>query len=49
MDSLNIYKNKPDYVSQVNKTGEYKINGLGNGEYELFAVKDDLKLGLRQR
>ncbi|MFZ1290608.1 MAG: Ig-like domain-containing protein [Melioribacteraceae bacterium] len=42
-DTLNIFKNKPDYVSQVNKNGEFRINGLGNGTYELFAVKDEFK------
>ncbi|MBK7106318.1 MAG: Ig-like domain-containing protein [Ignavibacteriae bacterium] len=42
-DTLNIYKNKPNYVSQINKKGEYKISGLANGTYELFAVKDQFK------
>ncbi|MCB9250443.1 MAG: Ig-like domain-containing protein [Ignavibacteriales bacterium] len=42
-DTLNIYKTKPDYVSQINKKGEYTIGGLGNGNYELFAVKDEFK------
>ncbi|MBK8946023.1 MAG: Ig-like domain-containing protein [Ignavibacteriae bacterium] len=42
-DTLNIYKKKPDYVSQVNKKGEFTINGLANGIYEIFAVKDEFK------
>jgi hypothetical protein len=42
-DTLNIYKNKPDYVSQVDKKGFYQLSGLGSGIYELFAIKDEFK------
>lgn len=42
-DTLNIYKSKPDYVSQVDKDGNYQFFGLGKGKYELFAIKDEFK------
>ncbi len=38
--------NKPDYISQVGKNGKYTLLGLGNGEYNIFAIRDkyrDLK------
>ncbi len=38
---IDIYKNKPNYVSQIDATGKYQIFGLGIGIYELFAVKDE--------
>lgn len=40
---INIYEQKPDYLSQVNENGFYKFNGLGFGEYKVFAVKDEFK------
>ena len=42
-DTLNIYKNKPNYISQINSKGEFELNGLSDGEYLLFAVKDEFK------
>ncbi|MCB9205814.1 MAG: Ig-like domain-containing protein [Ignavibacteriales bacterium] len=40
---VNIYKEKPSYLSQINNKGNYELNGLGNGSYLLFAVKDAFK------
>lgn len=40
---VDIYNNKPDYLSQVDDKGKYEISGLANGSYLLFAVKDDFK------
>jgi hypothetical protein len=42
-DTLNIYKNKPNYISQINAKGIFELNGLSDGEYLLFAVKDEFK------
>lgn len=42
-DSLDIYKNKPNYVSQIDDEGSFKLSGLGNGNYKVFAVKDEFK------
>lgn len=41
--NVDIYNNKPDYLSQVDENGKYEISGLANGSYLLFAVKDDFK------
>ena len=41
--SINISKQKPDYVSQVGKNGKYTILGLGDGDYNIFAIRDQLK------
>ncbi len=41
--NVNIYENKPDYISQISNDGFYKIGGLANGEYLLYAVKDEFK------
>jgi hypothetical protein len=45
VDSLmpNIYKTKPFYLSQINEKGNFKFSGLGDGEYLLYAVKDEFK------
>jgi len=42
-DTLNIYKDKPDYISQVGKDGKYEFNGLGLGNYRIFAITDEFK------
>lgn len=39
-DTLNPSFIKPDYVSQVGKDGFYKLSGLADGEYRVFAVRD---------
>lgn len=40
---VDIYKEKPTYISQISDKGIYNFNGLGNGLYSLFAVKDEFK------
>ncbi len=42
-DSLNIYKQKPNYISQIDDKGRYKLSGLGIEKYKIFAVKDEFK------
>ncbi len=42
-DTLNIYTDKPDYISQVDKEGKYEFNGLGIGNYKIFAMTDEFK------
>ncbi len=38
--AINPLKYKPDYISQTGKEGSYKLLGLKNGEYRIFAVRD---------
>ncbi len=40
---VDIYNNKPTYLSQINEKGFYELTGLGAGSYSLFAVKDEFK------
>lgn len=42
-DTINPSKNKPDYVSQSGEFGQYSIAGLAQGNYRVFAVKDEFK------
>lgn len=42
-------KQKPDYISQVGKNGKYTLVGLGDGEYEVFAIRDRIKDLLYQK
>lgn len=34
---------KPEYVSQVGKNGKFTLLGLGNGDYKLFAIRDNFR------
>ncbi|RPI70631.1 MAG: hypothetical protein EHM47_11785, partial [Ignavibacteriales bacterium] len=34
---------KPDYISQAGKKGDYKIMGLAEGDYRIFAVQDEYR------
>ncbi len=36
-------KQKPDYVSQVGKNGNYSLLGLRDGDYSIFAVRDKFR------
>lgn len=38
-----LLKRKPDYVSQTGSDGSFKLNGLGESKYRLFAVKDEYR------
>ena len=38
-----LLKRKPDYVSQTGTDGKYHLNGMGESEYRLFAVKDEYR------
>lgn len=38
--NANPYKIKPDYISQSGKDGGFKLLGLANGNYRVFAVDD---------
>jgi hypothetical protein len=42
-DTLNIYEQKPDYISQVDEKGKFEFSGLGLGNYKLFAITDEFK------
>ena len=43
MTQLNILQRKPDYLSQIGKDGTYKLNGLAESVYRVFAVKDEFR------
>lgn len=50
LDSIpDITKIKPDYISQVGKSGEFELMGLGKGLYFLTAVKDELRNQLYEK
>ncbi len=36
-------KQKPDYVSQVGKNGNYSLLGLRDGNYSIFAIRDKFR------
>lgn len=42
-DTTNYLNRKPDYLSQIGKDGSYKLNGLSESNYRVFAVKDQLR------
>ncbi len=45
LDTLNVnpLKTKPDYISQVNLDGEYKLLALPETSFRIFAVRDEYK------
>jgi uncharacterized protein (DUF2141 family) len=42
-DTLNPSKQQPDYVTQSGIDGSFKLTGLSNGIYRVFAVRDEFK------
>lgn len=40
---INPIQQEPDYISQVGKAGDYKLLGLGEGSYRIFAIKDQFR------
>ncbi|MFA8341538.1 MAG: Ig-like domain-containing protein [Rhodothermaceae bacterium] len=42
-DTLNPSNTKPDYVSQVSEDGSFKLLGLAEGFYRVYAIKDEFK------
>lgn len=42
-DTTKYLNNKPDYISQIGKDGSYKLKGLGESTYRVFAVKDQFR------
>jgi len=42
-DTTKYLSNKPDYLSQIGKDGTYKLNGLVESVYLVFAVKDEFR------
>ena len=42
-DTVNYLSKKPDYISQIGKDGSYKLNGLAESVYRIFAIKDQLR------
>lgn len=40
---VNIYNEKPNYISQINAKGYYELNGLSDGSYIIFAILDEFK------
>ena len=38
-----LLKRKPDYVSQTGNDGSFKLHGLGESMYRLFAIKDEYR------
>lgn len=39
----NLLEKKPDYISQSSTDGKFKIAGLSEGSYRVFAVRDDFR------
>ena len=42
-DTVNYILKKPDYLSQIGKDGSYKLNGLAESVYRVFAVNDQYR------
>ncbi len=42
-DTVNYILKKPDYLSQIGKDGSYKLNGLAESVYRVFAVNDEYR------
>lgn len=42
-ENLNPLEVKPDYISQSNSDGSYKLAGLSAGLYRIFAVRDEFR------
>jgi len=42
-DTTKYLSKKPDYLSQIGKDGTYKLNGLAESVYRVFAVKDEFR------
>lgn len=42
-DSINVTKNKPDYITQTGLDGNYSFKGLSFGKYTLLAVSDEMR------
>jgi len=42
-DTTKYLAKKPDYLSQIGKDGTYKLNGLAESVYRVFAVKDQFR------
>ncbi len=39
-NDFNPETDKPNYISQVGNDGRFKLNGLSEGDYKIFALKD---------
>lgn len=42
-DKTKYLNKKPDYISQIGKDGDYKLKGLAEATYRVFAVKDQFR------
>ena len=42
-DTVDYILKKPDYLSQIGKDGSYKLNGLAESIYRVFAVNDQYR------
>lgn len=42
-DTVNPALHKPDYISQTGRDGTFKLSGLAEGTYRVFAVKDEFR------
>ena len=42
-DTTKYLNRKPDYISQIGKDGDYKLKGLAEATYRVFAVKDQFR------
>lgn len=42
-DTLNPTKQQPDYITQCGINGSFKLSGLSDGVYRIFAVRDQFK------
>jgi hypothetical protein len=40
---INPTENKPDYISQTGTDGSYRLMGLADGTYRVFAVQDEFR------
>ena len=40
---INPSKEKPKYISQAGKNGSYKLLGMAQGNYRVFAIKDEFR------